>query len=133
MTASCFTLQAVSNMHHHRVAWRDAKPLNVVCKTAPGEGDPDLVAFNFGGSIIWDPVTGRSTLVAHLGVMLWRLHVILWHMGELLGHLGVECVSEWLTAPGLCQSSLCSQAEASCMLSQMSCGKQCMLVCMHAV
>jgi len=66
-TGSCFTLQAVSNMHEHRVAWRDAKPLNVVCKTTPGEGDPELVSFDFGGSIIWDPVTGSSTLVAASG------------------------------------------------------------------
>jgi len=80
MTASCFTLQAVSNMHHHRVAWRDAKPINVVCKTAPGEGDPDLVAFDFGGSIMWDPLTGRSSLLLSCCGICMQCCYMLWHL-----------------------------------------------------
>ncbi len=74
-------------MHHHRVAWRDAKPLNVVCKTAPSEGNPDLIAFDFGGSIIWDPVTGKSTLCG-----IWMLCCgICMQYCYMLGYLGVDC------------------------------------------
>jgi len=43
--------QVVANMHERGIAWRDAKPQNIMCTAGHGTDNPLVAVFDFGVSL----------------------------------------------------------------------------------